>query len=71
MVTEKHDAFEREKKPRTARDGGFGLLGRLPSPSRRALESRPWKTDVDFRAQAAEMVLVAFATLTRFACFEA
>ena len=33
--------------------------------------SRAWKTDVDFCAQAAEIVLVAFATLTRFACFEA
>ena len=29
----------------------------------------PWKTDVDFCAQAAEMVLVAFATPTRFAQF--
>ena len=36
-----------------------------PEPSRAV----PWKTDVDFCAQAAEMVLVAFATPTRFAQF--
>ena len=53
---------------------GAGAKNSPTFPGRfRAEPSRaePWKTDVDFCAQAAEMVLVAFATLTRFACFEA
>ena len=83
MMTEKHKAFERDLSNTTVFTMKYrqvftsGRVNGRAEPSRhRAEPSRPepsravpWKTDVDFCAQAAEIVLVAFATLTRFARF--